>query len=119
MNQGNLINSDQDSSAKTLSMVVYGLQIASFISGFTIFIAIIINYIKMDDVRGTPYESHFKWQIRTFWYTFIGLAISIPLCFVLIGYFFIVLISIWFLYRVIKGFLNLIDGKSMYRDEVF
>jgi uncharacterized membrane protein len=119
MNQSTAINSEENSSARTLTMIVYGLQAASFITGVSIFAAIIINYIKMDDVKGTAYESHFRWQIRTFWFSALWAVISIPFCFVLVGYFFLLANTIWFLYRIIKGFVNLIDGKSMYKEEFY
>ena len=56
---------------KNVTLVVYGLQALSFFFGGPALIGLIINYVKRDDARGTLYESHFNWQIRTFWW---GLA---------------------------------------------
>ncbi len=49
-------------------MLVYGLQAASFFFGITAIAAVIINYVKKDDVLNTWLASHFRWQIRTFWF---------------------------------------------------
>ncbi|MEW8206622.1 MAG: hypothetical protein AB2746_10910, partial [Candidatus Thiodiazotropha taylori] len=52
----------------TLTVGVYALQAASFLFVITLLIGVIVNYVKRDDVRGTWLESHFRWQIRTFWF---------------------------------------------------
>jgi uncharacterized membrane protein len=57
---------DQLASVKQLTLVTYLLYAASVFVGVTAIVAVIINYIKRDDTRGTIYESHFTWQIRTF-----------------------------------------------------
>jgi uncharacterized membrane protein len=82
-------------------------------------LALIINYIKRPSARGTIVESHFTWQIRTFWWTvfwFVVLAIPFmlltALTFGLLSFLF-VLPLLWFLYRMIKGLLWLNDGKEM------
>ena len=60
----------QNDSNKTLTHVIYGLQaIAFFLFGTTALIAVIINYVKKSDVKGTWLETHFRWQIRTFWWS--------------------------------------------------
>ena len=56
------------SSLKTVSAVVYALHAIGFFSGITWIVAVIVNYVKLDDARGTWLESHFRWQIRTFWW---------------------------------------------------
>lgn len=104
-------------SAKTLTTIIYALQAAAvlFTLGTAMLIAVIINYVKQDDVRGTWLESHFKWQIRTFWYGLlwgvIGAA-TIPLFF--IGALILGANAIWLIYRIVKGWLRLNDGKAMY-----
>ncbi|WP_247869935.1 hypothetical protein [Methylophaga sp. SB9B] len=65
---------DNQHQAKTLTIIIYALQAASFIVGLTFLVAVIINYIKRDDVRGTWLESHFRWQIRTFWFCCCGVC---------------------------------------------
>jgi len=100
--------------AKNIALVIYILQALSFFTVITALIGLIINYIKKDDVQNTWVASHFKWQIRTFWFgllwSFIGLVTSM----IGIGYFILIATAIWLIYRVIKGWLNLNDEKSMY-----
>lgn len=101
-------------SLKQVTTIVYALQAASFVLGITIFAAIIINYIKLDDVRGTWLESHFRWQIRTFWFTLLWTVVGFITFFVIVGYFILIGVGLWMIYRIVKGWLRLNDGKEMY-----
>ena len=60
--------SEELASLKTITQVVYALQALSFMFGVTALVGLIINYVKREDVAGTVYQSHFDWQIRTFWW---------------------------------------------------
>jgi uncharacterized membrane protein len=95
--------------------------LGSFLFGWPSIIAVIINYVKRGDARGTWLESHFQWQITTFW---IALGLSILtgitgalLAIVIIGFaiwavgFF--LIGIWAIYRIAKGWLRLNDRRAI------
>lgn len=64
----NPITAEAEKSAITLTHVIYGLYAASFFVAITAIIAMVMNYVKQDDVAGTFLESHFLWQIRTFWF---------------------------------------------------
>lgn len=103
----------EKSSDLTLAHVVYGLQALAFVSGFTAVIGVIISYVKLDDVRGTWLESHYRWQIQTFWYALLFLVIGSVLLVVVVGWFVLVFTFFWILYRVIKGWLRLSDGQWM------
>ncbi len=94
----------------TLTHVIYGLYAASLLLGFTAIVAIIINYVKRDDVKGTFLESHFNWQIRTFWWGLLWSVIGFITLFVAIGFAVLLANGIWILYRIIKGWLKLNDG---------
>ena len=107
---------NNNDSMRTITMVVYALQGASFLVGFTFIAAIILNYIKKADAEGTPYESHFRWQIRTFWFSLLWGAIGFILVFVVIGYFVLLANAIWIIYRIIKGWLRLSENKPMYTE---
>ena len=108
-----------------LTHVIYGLHAAAVVIGVTssatvaggfVFslpslIAVFLNYLKRGDVRGTWLESHFVWQIRTFWFTLLWLVvyglliitlIGIPLAWILIA-----LLGLWVGYRVVRGWLAL------------
>ena len=81
--------------------------------GITAFAGVIINYLKRDDVRGTYLASHFDWQIKTFWFTLLGSIIGILLLPVGVGGLVLLLVSLWFIYRIIKGWLVFNDGREI------
>ena len=92
--------------------------IGAFVFGVPSIIAVVINYVKRGEARGTYLESHFRWQIRTFWFALLWSIIGgmlfitlvgIPLA---IGVFFAA--GIWAIYRVARGWLALRDQKPMY-----
>lgn len=101
-------------SAKTITTIVYGLQSISFLLGITYIIAVIINYVKRDDVRGSWLESHFRWQIRTFWFSLIWGIVGFATTIFIVGYFILLVNTVWIIYRIVKGWLRLIDRKAMY-----
>ena len=103
-----------EQSLKNLTAIVYGLQLASFLVGFTIIAAIIVNYVKRRDVEGTWLESHFRWQIRTFWYSLLWLGVGLATAIVLIGFFVLMASAVWLLYRAIKGWIALEERRPMY-----
>jgi uncharacterized membrane protein len=101
-------------SAKNLTTIIYALYAVAFVNGITAIIAIIINHVKKDDMAGTFLESHFRWQIRTFWFGLLwGVLGSIALL-VLVGWLVLVANGIWIIYRIVKGWLRLNDNKPMY-----
>lgn len=95
------------------TLIVYCLYLASLLIGVTGIVAIIMNYIKRDEVQGTWLQSHFDWQIKTFWYSVLGAVIGFILAIVLIGYVILLAVSIWFIYRIIKGFIVFLDNKPI------
>jgi uncharacterized membrane protein len=105
---------EQLASLKTLTMVVYGLQVLSVFVGFTAIVGLIINYVKREDAAGTLFESHFDWQIRTFWWGLVWTVIGFVLLFAFgLGLLVWFVAGIWALYRVIKGFLKLNDNQPV------
>ncbi|WP_199221466.1 hypothetical protein [Desulfonatronum sp. SC1] len=116
---GNLIGMtpEQEQAAKKVALLVYILQAASFLLGVTSIIGVIINYVKMNDVRGTWIESHFRWQIRTFWFSLLWFTLGFVLVIIGLGVFIIIGVSIWFIYRIAKGWLQLNDRKEMYAEK--
>jgi uncharacterized membrane protein len=120
----------------TWTHVIYGLHAAgvalgiatsafivtSFLFGLPSILAVILNYVKRGEVRGTFLESHFRWQIRTFWYALLWIVVasllSLPLMLVLVGFVTLwiaaVVIGCWVLYRVIKGWTRLSSRAPMY-----
>ena len=106
--------SSQRDSAETITPAVYALQAFSFFFGITYLIAVIINYVKLPDVRGTWLESHFRWQIRTFWFSLLWGLIGSLTYFLIIGWIILAFDAIWMIYRITKGWIYFSDRKSMY-----
>ena len=112
---GGNMNQADEKSLKTLTTVIYALYGVSIFFGLTAIVAIIMNYVKKDDVKGTVFESHFRWQIRTFWFGMLWMLLAGLTMFVGIGFILFPIAVIWFIYRVVKGFMYLNDGKAMYQ----
>lgn len=110
------VEEQDEQSLKTLTIVVYALQAASFFIGISFIAAVIINYIKQPQVEGTWLESHFRWQIRTFWFSVLWAMIGFVLSLVLIGYLVLPLVALWIIYRIARGWINLSQGRAMYQD---
>lgn len=99
--------------ARNLAIVVYILQgLSFFLGGITGLAGVIVNYVKLDEVRGTWVEPHFRWQIRTFWIGLLWTVIGAITSFFIIGWFILIGIAIWVIYRIVKGALTLNDGKA-------
>lgn len=115
----------------TLTHIIYALHafsvltgmfsaafiVTAFLSGWPSIIAVIINYVKRDNVRGTFLDSHFSWQIRTFWWSLLWLVIASVLIATVIGMVIgvpiMIVVGLWILYRIIRGWLSLLGGKAM------
>ena len=117
----------------TLTHVIYGLHafsaltgmlspamiVTAFLTGWPSIIAVILNYVKRSDVRGTWLDSHFSWQIRTFWFALLWLALGGVLFLTVVGIPFAFVVwfatGIWVLYRIIRGWLALSSQKELPR----
>jgi uncharacterized membrane protein len=116
--------SQRDDSLKTIGHISYALHaivaIGAVLPAFQpsivlLVVAFILDLVKRDDARGTWQESHFTWRIRSVLWAGILYVVTIPLwlLFLIPGWIAWVIISIWFLYRVVRGWLALNDGKPM------
>jgi uncharacterized membrane protein len=104
---------DQERSLRNIATAVYTLQAAGFLFGITWLIAVIIDYVKRDDAKGTWLESHFTWQIRTFWWGLLWGVIGGVLLLVLVGYLVLVANAVWIIYRIVKGWLRLAERRQV------
>ena len=123
---GDVSTADNDrlASLRKLTHILYALYAIFWLTGgITALIAIVVGYVKRDDTRGTLYASHFAWQIRSFWWSVAWAVLGgvlfatvflIPLAFAVWG-----VLSLWMLYRIVKGWLYLNDSKPMYPDQRF
>jgi uncharacterized membrane protein len=100
-------------SLRTLTQVVYVLYALSYFTGVTAIIGIIINYVKQEEVQGSWLESHFRWQKRTFWFGLLWAVLGGMLVVFGIGFAILFANFCWLIYRIVKGWLNLNDGKPM------
>jgi uncharacterized membrane protein len=125
-----------DESLVTYTNVIYALHafavligittahtiVGSFVGGLPSIVAVIMNYARRSATRGTYLESHFRWQIRTFWYALLWaiviVLVSAPFMLILIGFPLAIAglwaLGIWIAYRVIRGWLALRDKRPMY-----
>lgn len=105
---------DKNKSLKSMTAIIYGLYALSLLVGVSAIVAIVMNYVKKDEVAGTWLESHFRWQIRTFWFALLWAVIGGITFVLVIGWFILTANLVWYIYRIVKGWLNLNDNKPMY-----
>lgn len=91
--------------------------IFSFIASLPSIAAVVLNYWNQSAVRGTWLESHFRWQIRTFWFALLWVVVSIALLITVIGAIVGVILlvgaSVWVIYRVVRGWWVLLHGRTL------
>jgi len=91
--------------------------VTAFLTGWPSIIAVIINYVKRSDARGTWLDSHFGWQLRTFWWAVLWVVIAVILIVTVIGVVvawpLLVVTGLWVLYRIIRGWIALSGAKAM------
>ena len=131
----NSLTVETDSSLVRTTHIVYALHalglvlgafgaasvIGSFLFGWPSIIAVIINYVKRSAVRGSWLESHFAWQIRTFWFALawalLVALISVPLMPVIVGFgtwaLGMALLGLWAIYRIARGWLRLSEHRAV------
>ena len=121
-------------SVVTLAHVIYGLHALSlvtgiitaativfaFLTGWPSIIAVILNYVKRGEARGTWLESHFRWQIRTFWFGLLWVALCglfVVATFgvgLLVAWLPLGVVGLWFIYRIVRGWMALSGRRPMY-----
>jgi uncharacterized membrane protein len=95
--------------------------VGAFLIGWPSIIAVILNYVKRGDVRGTWLESHFRWQIRTFWFGLLWVSICLLIVVLTLGIGILIIwlplaiVSVWFVYRIVRGWIALNARQPMYR----
>ena len=95
--------------------------VGAFLTGWPSIIAVILNYVKRAEARGTWLESHFRWQIRTFWFGLLWVVLCG--CFVIVTFGIgllivwlpLAIVAVWFIYRIVRGWMALGAGSPMYR----
>lgn len=103
-------------SLRNLTHVAYALFAIGFISagflGIATLAAVVLLYLKRQDTAGTYYAAHFDWLLSTFWWGLLWLAISAVLILIFIGWIGVLATVVWVIYRLIKGWLALLEGRA-------
>lgn len=100
-------------SHKNLALIGYILQALGVVTGVAALAGLILNYIKRSEVQGTFVASHFTWQIKTFWFALLGMFVGLLLSVLGIGVIIVFAVGIWYIYRIVKGWLALNDGREL------
>ena len=119
-------------SALLAAHIVYGLHAFAIVLGITgaatvvggfvgsvpSIIAVIISYVKRGGARDTWAASHYRWQIRTFWFALLWMIIGVLLVVTLVGapvgLIVLIVLTLWLIYRIARGWLRLLDKQPMY-----
>jgi len=100
-----------------MGIVSSAAVVTAFLTGWPSILAVILNYAKRGDARGTWVASHFRWQIRTFWFALLWLVVAALLLVTIVGIPFawlvVVVTGVWVLYRMARGWLALMDGRPV------
>jgi len=100
-------------SMKTYSMIVYGLYtLGLFLGGLPTVIGLVMAYVKRGDFNGTIYREHMDMLIRTFWYALLFTILGTITTWLYIGFVILFGVAVWYIYRLIRGFVRLHDGKG-------
>ncbi len=107
------VDSEATKSMKTYSMIVYGLYtLGLFLGGLPTLIGLIMAYVKRNDFTGTIYKEHMGLLIRTFWYSLLFSLLGVITTWLYIGFVIFFAVGIWYVYRLVRGFVRLHDGKG-------
>ncbi|HLS16518.1 MAG TPA: hypothetical protein VK049_01630 [Paenalcaligenes sp.] len=109
------ISQEKINSLRTITIIVYVLQALTYFTAITGIIGLIINYVKRGDAQNTWLASHFRWQIRTFWFGLLWSLIGLVLVYFFVGLIVLLVVGIWVIYRIVRGVLAAIDRKPMYQ----
>ncbi len=98
-----------------IAHAAYLLQLLGPLTVVSALAAVMIGYLRKDhaQVRDTLLKSHFQWIIMSFWYGLVGLVVSFLTMFIGIGFLLLIALSIWFVYRIVKGWLALNDNEEI------
>jgi uncharacterized membrane protein len=129
------MDTDREQQLVNWTQVIYGLHafslvtgilgvatvVGAFLTGWPSIIAVILNYVKRSEVQGSWLESHFRWQIRTFWYGLLWVSLCVLFVIatfgigILIAWLPLGIVSIWFIYRVARGWIAVNSRRPMYQ----
>jgi len=103
--------------ARKWAMIVYALQALGFVIGISYIAALILAYLKQAEARGTWVESHYVWQIRTFWFSVLWGVLAAASMVWMVGWVVLVADLLWMVYRIVVGWVRLSDNKPAYTEQ--
>ena len=134
----NMNNNNQRSSLVTYNHITYLLYVLSyFTAGLLWIVPIFMNYAKRREAEGTWLATHFDWQIKTFWYSIVWFVVGVGIITFALGSFGVSMMAdsgniavgsvllaslgfivmgvtfIWHLYRIVRGWIALADGRPV------
>jgi len=104
--------------AIVLGIVGSATVIGGFLGSLPSIVAVILSYVKRGDATGSWAESHFRWQIRTFWFALLWLILAVLLIVTLLGaplgFGMLITVTVWLIYRIARGWIRLLGKQPMY-----
>jgi uncharacterized membrane protein len=104
--------------AVLIGITTFHTVVGSFIGSIPSIVAVVMNYARRSATRGTYLDSHFRWQLRTFWFAVLWACVSVLVMLTIIGIFAglagLFALTIWIIYRLVRGWLALRDKRPMY-----
>lgn len=105
---------ERERQTRTVAHGVYALYALSLFTALPALVGVILAHAKRGDAMGTYAVSHLDWQVRSFWWWLFWAAIGLILTTILIGWLILAAAWIWFAYRVLRGWLRLVDAMPAY-----
>jgi len=96
-----------------ITHITYALYALGLVTGIFAIAGLIVAYIKRDDAAGTYLAAHYSWLIRTFWWGVLWTVIGIVLALVAVGFLILAVVWIWWVYRIIKGWIRLTEKREV------
>lgn len=109
------VPAEREKTLRQILTVGYGLQAAALVVGLTYFAAVVLAYLKRGEAAGTWLESHFTWQIRTFWWSLAWTVLGIATLVVVVGFAVLLASAVWYVYRIARGWSELNEGRAVYK----
>lgn len=109
-------------SLKTWGWISYGLHLAVALAAVIpgtqvgvglLLVAMLIDWVKRPDARGTWQESHYSWRIRSVLIAGVLYVVTAPLLLVVVGLLLWFVISLWLLYRIVRGMVCMADNRAV------
>lgn len=107
-------NTAEEESLRRFAIFGYAAHLVGLVTIVGFIVGLIFAYIKREDARGTIYESHFRWQTRSFWWFVLWFVLLLAPTVLTLGFIpFFIIAQVWLAYRMIKGWLRAVDRRAI------